>query len=358
MSRSTKNKKKLKIRKNGLLYKLILVTCLLIVVLNILRYAAYLKKEDNTVLRVMIQNKINPELEHDVYIDENSNIYFSEADMKEYFDKELYYENIENNKRKYFSLVQNKILEIIEDENYIKVNNQQINIQGKLHKRKGTYYFPISELTHVYNLEVDYIAENNRLNIEKLSNEKTTAIVNRDTKLKYKMTNISKTIKQLQQGDKLTVIEEMNDKWVRVKTADYEIGYVKKSKLLDFEKEREALNVSNQYFSDFNIERDIIIEPNDSIYENFNEKISTYDGRKAICDELSQMMIKEITDADLSEKYIGIKIKKLDIQKPENYYKFLEELRVYANSNGCFVIVEKADGLNESKLKEVTDVVI
>lgn len=358
MSTSPKNKKKLRIRKNGLLYKLILVICLLIVVLNILRYAAYFKKEDKMDIYVMIQNEINPELEHDIYIDENNIVYFSEADVKEYFDNDLYYENIENNKRKYFSLVQNKILEIIEDENSIKINNQQVKIEGKLHKRSGIYYFPISDLTQVYNLEVDYMAEDNKLNIEKLSKEKITAIVNRDTKLKYKMTNISKTIKELKQGEKLTVVEEMNDKWVKVKTSDYDIGYVKKSKLVDFEKERTNLSVSNQYFTDFNLERDIIIEPDDSIYENFNEKISTYDGRKDICDKLSDIIIKEITDADLKEKYIGIKIKKIEIQKAENYYKFLEELRVYANSNGCFVVVEKPDGLNQEKLKEVTDVVI
>jgi len=56
-------KNKIKFKKNSLIGKIVLVAVLLVAVLYILRYAAYFKKEDNTVLRVMIQNKINPELE-------------------------------------------------------------------------------------------------------------------------------------------------------------------------------------------------------------------------------------------------------------------------------------------------------
>ena len=86
---------KLRIRKNSLLSKLVIVAILLVIVLNILRYAAYFKKDDNSKLIVMIQNDTNAELVHDVYIDENNVIYFSEDDMKKYFDKELYYEKDE-----------------------------------------------------------------------------------------------------------------------------------------------------------------------------------------------------------------------------------------------------------------------
>ncbi len=83
--------------------------------------------------------------------------------------------------------------------------------------------------------------------------------------------------------------------------------------------------------------RDIILEPDESVYENFNDKISTYEGRKNICMQLSSKMKDVITNSDLSNKYIGIKIRKIDIQKNKKItYRFLEELRVYANSNGCF----------------------
>ena len=357
MSRSAKKKTKLKIRKNSLLYKLILVTFLLIIILNILRYAAYFKKEDSSI-KVMIQNEVNVELENEIYIDDKQVVYLSEADIKKYFDKNLYYEINENNKRKYFSLAQNKLLEITEDENCIHINSQQINISGKLMKKDGIYYFPISELVDVYNLDVNYIAENRVVNIEKLSEENIVAVVNRDIKLKYKMTDISRTVKLLEQGEVVTVIEEMNSKWVRVKTSDYKVGYVKKSKLLEYKKERAHFDVSNQYFNDFDMSRDIILEPDESVYENFNDKISTYEGRKEICMQLSSKMKDVITNSDLSNKYIGIKIRKIDIQKTEDYYRFLEELRVYANSNGCFLIVEKPDKIDESRLKEITDLII
>ena len=91
---------KLKFKKDSVLGKLIIVFILLIIVLNVLRYAAYFKKEDNSQLSVIIQNDTNVEMQHDVYIDENKIVYFSEDDMRNLFDKELYYEKDEDNLRR------------------------------------------------------------------------------------------------------------------------------------------------------------------------------------------------------------------------------------------------------------------
>ncbi len=358
MNKKTNNKRRLKMRKNSLLGKLILVTILLIIVLNILRYAAYFKKEDYSIIKVIIQNEANVELENDVYIDENNVIYFSEADIKKYFDEGLYYEKDENGSRRYFSISQSKILDITENQNLMYVNNVLNNISGKVFEKDGVYYFPISELTDVYNLEIEFLSDINTVNIEKLSEEKITAVVNREVNLKYKMTEISRNVKKLEQGETVTILEEMNDKWIRVKTSDYRVGYVKKSKLLDFQKERTELSLEKQCFKDFDLNNDVVITLDDSIYDDFETKISTYSGRTALCDIISDEIMKAILNNDLSNRNIGIKIDKSGIQNIDNYYRFLQELRVYTNSNGCFLIVVNQAGLDENYLNKISDVVI
>lgn len=223
MSESKSGKNKYRMKKNSLLRKIVIVVVLLFVVLNILRYAAYFKKEDVGVLSVIIQNDVNVELKHDIYIDENDVVYLSEDDIRDYFDGDLYFEKDATNLRRYISVSQNKILEITEGKNHMYVNGVFTKIKGQVVDRDGVYYFPISELSEVYNIDVEYLKNENRLNIDKFSEQKTTAIVNRDMKLKYKMTDISRNIEELHQGDLITIVEDMNSKWVKVKTEDYAV---------------------------------------------------------------------------------------------------------------------------------------
>lgn len=357
--RSSKKRMKLKFKKDSLLGKLIIVVILLIVVLNILRYAAYFKKDDNSELSVIIQNETNVEMKHDVYIDENNVVYFSEDDMKDLFDKELYYEKDEDNLRRYISISQSKILEITEDKNHMYINGTFTKIKGKVINRDGIYYFPISELADVYNLEVDYLPDTNKLNIEKLSEEKITAIVNRDTELKYKMTSISKNVEKLSQGDTVTILDDSDKKWIKVKTKDYQVGYVKKSKLLDFTKARNDLELADGEFSKFDLQNDVVIEINDSSYENFEEKISNYESRTELVKELTSKVSKEIsTNVDLASKNIGIKMNITSISNVDNYYRFLKELKAYVNANGCFLIVVNNSNLNNDIIKDIANVVV
>ncbi len=359
MSRKSKKKMKLRIRKNSLLSKLVIVAILLVIVLNILRYAVYFKKDDNSKLIVMIQNDTNAELVHDVYIDENNVIYFSEDDMKKYFDKELYYEKDESNLRRYISISQNKILEITEGKNNMYINSTFTKIKGSVISRDGVFYFPLSELTDVYNIDVEYIKDKNRLNIDKLDEEKNVATVNRDTKLKYKMTGISKTVENLTQGDKVTILGDVNQKWIKVKTKDYQIGYVKKSKLIDFAQERDNLELSIQDFTNFDLKNDIVIEINDSTYSDFNDKIADYETRTALAQEINSKVAKEITtNKELSSKNIGIKMNITSVSNNDNYYRFLKELKAYINSNGCFLIVVNQSNFDANTIKDIANVVV
>lgn len=343
----------MKIRKNSLISKIVIVLILLLVILNVFRYAAYFKRESDENMAISIQNFVNVELVHDVYIDENGIIYLSEDDVKEYLDKELYYEKNENNMRRYISISQNKILEITEGQNHMFVNGIREKIKGSVIDREGVYYFPISELEDVYNIKVSYLESVNRLDIEKLSEAKVVGIVNKTVNLKYKMTNISKNIAELNQGDNVTIVQDMDNGWVRVKTSDYSVGYVKKSKLVNIKNERYDL-VKNDY-SDFNVENASIIEVNDSTYKDFENKISKYDSRQIIEKEILDKAIKEISK---HSQNVGVKVNITAINDVDNYYKFLKELRAHVNNVGVCLIVTEQPNLSSDKLKNIVDVVI
>lgn len=346
-------KRKIRFKSNSLIGKIILVFILLFVVLNVLRYAAFFKK-DSGEMKISIQNDVNVELAHDVYVDENSVIYLSEDDMREYFDKELYYEKDDSNMRRYISVCQNKVLEITEQANHIFVNGAREKIKGAVIERDGFFYFPISELKNVYNIEIDYLKDKNRLNIEKLSEEKIVAVVNRNVNLKYKMTSFSKNIERLNQGDTVTIVEKMNKNWVKVKTSDYAVGYVKASKLVKEEKERYDLGQSD--YGEFNMENATIIEINDSTYVNFDELISKYDNRREVSKEILQQVVQEISKLDGKE--VGVKVNITSVASIENYYKFLKELKASVNDVGVCLIVVSQPSLDKNILKDVANIIL
>lgn len=343
----------MKIRKNSLISKIIIVFILLLIVLNVLRYAAYFKRENNEKMGISIQNAVNVELAHDVYIDENNVIYLSEEDVKEYLDNGLYFEKNENNMRRYISISQNKILDITEGQNHIFVNGVREKIKGSVIDKEGVYYFPISELESVYNIEVSYLESVNRLNIDKMSEAKVVAVVNKTLDLKYKMTNISKTIVELNQGDNVTIVQDMDRLWVKVKTSDYSVGYVKKSKLVNIKNERYDLDKND--YTDFNLENANMIEVNDNTYKDFEDKISKYDGRQSIEKEILDKALKEISK---HSQNVGVKINIASITNTDNYYKFLKELRAHVNNIGvCLIVVDQLN-LDSNSLKNIVDIVI
>lgn len=353
-----KKKTRLKFKKNSILKKIIIVGVLLLIIINIFRYAAYFKRDENKGISVIIQNETNISLNNEIYVDDNSNVYLSEDDIKKFFDEDLYFEENSENLRKYISVYQNKILEITEGENNMYVNGVFTKIKGKVTKRDDIYYFPISDFSEVYNIDVEYLKDMKRLNIDKLSEKKTTAVVNRDMNLKYKMTDISKNIGKVYQGEIVTILQDMNSKWVKVKTKDYAVGYLKKSKLINIVQERDSLEFSVEEFGKVDLENDIIIEVNKENYSSFNEEIADFDSRTKVIIEINDKLKKEISSSSDLNKNIAVKISFDEISNSENYYRFLKELKAYVNSNGCYLIVKKNSALDEDRLKRVSNIII
>lgn len=346
--------KRTKIKRNSMLKKIIIVAILLMIVLNLLRYAAYFKRESNDDISVLIQDNVNVELANEIYVDENDVVYFSEDDMKKYFDNELYYENDENGFRRYISVSQNKILNITENQNHVFINGVRQKIKAALIEKNSIYYFPISELETVYNIKVDYLKETKKVNIEKLSEEKKVAVVNRNTNLKYKMTNISKNVKELKQGESVTIVDEMKNSWVKIKTSDYMVGYIKRNKLTSIEKERNDLGKMD--FSDLDLNSAVVINIDNQIYDDINGLISNYNDRKECISKIMERVNSEISKAE--GKSVVVKVEFDNVNNAENYYRFLKELRAYLNDSGVCLIVKEQTNLDKDMLEKVVDIII
>lgn len=135
-------------------------------------------------------------------------------------------------------------------------------------------------------------------------------------------------------------------------------GYVKKAKLINISKERASLELTDEEFSKFDFNNDIVIDVNDDIYENFNDRIANFDSRMVVIKELNEKLQKEISNSSNSDKNIGIKVNISGVSNTENYYRFLKELKAYANSNGCFLIVVNQSNLDSKILKKISNIVI
>ena len=94
--------------------------------------------------------------------DENK-IYFSKEDIKDIFDANIYY----NEAEKELITTYNKHVALLKvDENYMMVNDSHIDLNAKLIEMNNKVYLPINDLAIVYDIEIEYSKDNNRIIID------------------------------------------------------------------------------------------------------------------------------------------------------------------------------------------------
>ncbi|MBR3153080.1 MAG: SH3 domain-containing protein [Clostridia bacterium] len=340
---------KRKRRKTSLYKRLFIVFLELIVVLTILRYAAYFKKEvDDGKIHLVLDNSEVESLENDIYVDDNNIVYLSEEDVKELFDKNIYEEKKEDNNIRVVSTCENKVLTMDEGENHVFINGVRTKIKGSLQKKEDEYYLPISELQNVYNIEVNYIKESNRLDIEYFSKSKETAQINKDIDLKYKMKTLSRNVQKLEQGDSVVIVEDMDGSWTRVKTNLGYIGYVKDKNLTNKKKIRDDLG-DISYSVDMNSGK-IKTLTREDFEEDFESLILTSNQRKEIIDI--------VVDAAIMNELNGVNVDIGEVKNTENYYRFLRELKPYLKDYGMFLVVSKDGSVDKKIVEKIADEII
>ncbi len=222
--------KRIKKENNKIIYKIIVVIIFLISVVAILQFSNnYVIDEITNKTNLIINNgNVTKSLKLDMFIDENKVVYISKKDIENFFDPHIYYDE------KYNQIItgsNTKIASLVIGSKEMYVNSSKVNISAPIIEKNEEYYIPFSELDNVYNVNTEYVEENNVVVIDSLDRKHSVVTSEKNNNVKYKPTGFSKTVDKIERGEIVTIAhredEETKEGWTRIRTENGKIGYVK-----------------------------------------------------------------------------------------------------------------------------------
>ena len=238
----------------GIVFSLIIIiVCIFNIAPNYIRNE--IKDKTNLIIN---NNNVTARLKKDVVIDESGNIYLSKEDVSNFFDKYITYDN---NTKKIVTTSDTKVASMkLEDKN-IKVNGTETKISATAIEKNGTIYLPFSEMKNVYNIDLNYIKDTDRVVIDSLDREFITVNSRKNLKIKYEDKNLSSTVDKVKKGDELVWISKNDNGWAKVRTKNGKIGYVKdkytankiyvRQKMEESNKVEGKINLVWDYYSEY-----------------------------------------------------------------------------------------------------------
>ena len=212
-------------QKSNILLKIVIIAIFITIVGLITNIAPnYIRNEIKDKINVIINNNdVTKSMKYDIYIEDDV-IYMSTKDIANFFDEDIYYDNMYN---QIITTSDVKVATLKLQEKEMNVNGSKVKIYGMATKKDGNFYLPFSELNDVYNVEVKYIKESNILTIDSLDRKQEKANVSKDIRVKYKPTVFSKTVDKVKKADSVIVISKLNNGWAKIRTNAGVIGYTK-----------------------------------------------------------------------------------------------------------------------------------
>ena len=222
----------------------------------------YIKEAKDDRTNIIINNKnVTNDLKNSIIV-QNEKIYISTADIKNFFDEYL----IEDDNIVILTS-STKTVKFKKESDYIDINTSYVKIDEKSINENDKTYLSIKELSKIYNYEYSYNKEKNRLIIDSLNKRYVEAVSKKNQDVKYKATTLSKNLAKIKRGEKVTIVQDFeNNKnftignWIRIRTQNGTIGYIKKSGLqdeniirenLETQKENEKISMVWEYYSPY-----------------------------------------------------------------------------------------------------------
>ena len=391
--------KKKQTKKNKFLIRKIVAIIVIVVFIFFIRDWIYewSEKRQTENTRLMLNNEII-ETDSKIYV-EDSTIYISEEDIKNIFDKTIYY-NVGD--KELITTFNTHVAVMHLNQKDIMINDSNAQIDGQLKEIDNKIYLPITDLKLVYDLEVEYSTASNMVILNSTTLAKEQVIVLKDTNLKKKRNPFSVTIETLKRGDYLYIVAE-EGKYFKVRTSNGNIGYIKQSKVSDKEVIREIyhedelsikvieddLKLDSDYknlkpeagktnvafINNFYLQKDVsisnLIDVNSEVYKNcinslkdknievfskfvndanVSNVFSTYEKRNIIINKLYELMVQN--------QYKGICIDFSEIDDINSFYRFLIELTPKFKESGFIVVVQKNELMEAEKVKNIVDFVV
>ncbi|MBQ2916712.1 MAG: hypothetical protein IJE59_00800 [Clostridia bacterium] len=189
----------------------------------------YKRDKYKDVINLIINEENKTEiLKYKIYVNENETVYISQEDVKNLFDNNIYYDSKYN---QIITTSDTKVANITIDEKKMTVNNSNVSMLDSIIKINNNIYLPISDMEIVYNIDVKYIPETNRVIIDELDKGMIRAVISEDTDIKYKPRGLSKDIGTLKKGETVNCFYTTSKGWRHIRTSSGIIGYIKANKL-------------------------------------------------------------------------------------------------------------------------------
>lgn len=220
-----------------------IIICLIafIIVSLILNYAPGFKRDKYKDVTKLIINdeEFTEKLAKNVFIDENNNIYLAKEDIEKFFDKYLYYSK-ENNI--IITISNTKVASMLVDTDKIRINGVEQTLKARVLEKDGTIYIPLSELSLVYNINTKYIAETNKVVVERLNTGLIKATAVEESVIKFKPRRLSKNVGEIKKDEEVSCYYTTSKGWRLIRTEDGTLGYVKANTLTNQYIVRQDLN--------------------------------------------------------------------------------------------------------------------
>ena len=209
--------------------------CIMVVIIYLINISPnYIVEKITKKTKVIINNNnVTSSLRSDIFIDENENVYMSTADINNFFDEYLIQDENE-----IITTSNTKTVRISKSSNIMNVNNKNEEMEKAIYYDGSKVFLPIETIENIYGIEARYNKEKDTLVFESLNRKKVTAKVKEDTTIKYKSTQISRTLEKVKKDDEVTLIFDKNkdsyiesNGWIKVNSKTGTIGFIQRSKL-------------------------------------------------------------------------------------------------------------------------------
>lgn len=413
MEKNKKSKFNLFFKIGAIILLLLLIFCAYKLAPNYTKNDSYAKNKVNLIIN---NNNVTKKLKKDLFINEKDVIYMSKEDIKNYFDKYIIYDEESN---QIITTYGEKIGVLPIGQNIIKINDSEVEVISGAIKKDETYYLPISAMAKVYNVDIQYIKNNNILTLDSLEKKLVKVDVTKNCTVRYKATVLSKKMDKLKKGDKVICIQNLDNGWTKVRTLNGYIGYIKTKNIqnevyvredINEEKNDQRINLVWDYYSEYGkapnrtgttIEGVNVVSPaffslvskaNGKINVNIGEKGQAYlkwakDNNYKVWPMFSNNSYKETTQTilksytlrtqvinnivELAVKYgldgINIDFENMNTEDKDNFSRFIIELKPKLKEAGIKLSVDVTapDGgsswsecYNRSVIGDVADYIV
>ena len=381
----------MKINTKKFLRNIIICVLAWIVVSNILNYApGYKRDKFKGITKLVINDKdITENLKEKILVSENGTVYFGINDIKNIFDNNILY----NREQKIIITTSNtKVAYIYLENNVIKINGVEKQMQDNAFEYENNIFIPITELKDVYNINMEYKKDNDIVVIDSLNKGLIKATVAEESEIKYKPRLLSKSLGKTTVEEEVVCFYTTSKGWRLIRTESGILGYVKANKLdneyivrqdYDNEIKTEEITTSlkdgtilNLYTDNgnskiviktlFSLKENGTIDVNGNINEDkftvwatiSNEGLEKYTNEQINNYESREQLINSIIEYAVKYRLKGININFNSITNSSDFCRFIIELTPRLRDLGLTTNVVLNNSFKEEKIIGVVDYLI